>query len=535
MMNRIFLSIVLSLVLSTSAFSQIQNANAAANPYKFIGTAASITGQTCNPQNGDLAFATDAATGQHLYLCSGVNTWTKLTIDGTGVTTGTVAGARLAGGLTVTSLADSNANTALGVTAVTAGAINNFAVSAAATTAPALFGIGTTTDANVGMTFKPKGTGLFNVTHSTNTGAGLSVPGVASAVNGFLLTPAATGSAPVLSSAVSGADANSPITFSSNGTGLLNLATGNAARTQFQVKDTAGTVINWLQATGAATTAAPALAIGTTTDANVGMTFAPKGTGAFNVTQSTNTGPGLSVVGVASAVNGLLVTPAATGSTPVLSSAVSGADATSPITIQGNTTGAVNLSSSSNTNPTFTAAGAASAVNGMKVTAGATGTSVAVTSNTTGADSVADIVFSAKGSGGAVIIPGATYTVTQQGITDASLATGVVLVPAVASHTLRVVAAEIQPIAGTVATCTDIRIGNASFASEVLKFLVSGTLLASTWYDEASPVAQVTSVGNTVTPFGVQFAAGAGIGIYSTGSTCATATSFNAIVKYTYN
>ena len=129
----------------------------------------------------------------------------------------------------------------------------------------------------------------------------------------------------------------------------------------------------------------------------------------------------------------------------------------------------------------------------------------------------------------------ATYTVTRSGITDAQLATGVVLVSPVSTRTVRVVHAEIQPIGGNAATCTDIRIESDTFANEVLKFLVSGTLVASTWYDEASPVAQVTSVGNAVTPFGTQFAAGVGIGIQSTGSTCATMTSLNVVVQYTYN
>ncbi len=472
-LRNIFLAAIAATISLYGQATPLLNANAAANPYKYIGTKAAVTAQPCNPQTGDLGFATDQSAGQNIYLCTAApGTWTVLSIDGGSVTTGTVAAGRLP-------------------TTTTQSVIND-------------------TNGNAIISFSPTGSAATNIAVANNT----------------------TGLAPLITTT---GGTNIGLDISSRGTGTVYLDTGVSARRQFGVIDTAGTIINRYTVTGAATTAPPLFGIDTTTDSNVGMTFAPKGTGAFNVTQSTNTGPGLSVVGVSAAVNGLLITPAATASTPVLSSAVSGADANSPIALTSNGTGTVDLATGNDARVQFRVKDTAGTIiNRVTATGAATGAAPTFGIDTT-TDSVVDITMTPKGSGGVLINPQATYTITQQGITDASLATGVVLVPAVTGHTVRVVHAEIQPIGGNAATCTDIRIGNASFANEVLKFLVSGTLVASTWYDEASPVAQVTSVGNAVTPFGTAFASGAGIGVYSSGSTCATATSFNAIVSYQVN
>lgn len=107
----------------------------------------------------------------------------------------------------------------------------------------------------------------------------LSMIQTTSGVNGLGVVAGATGTAPLLSSSVTGADANAGLSISSNGTGAISFLTGNNGRNQFKVVNTAGTVINRLTVTGAATTAAPTLAVDTTTDSNVDIFLTPKGTG----------------------------------------------------------------------------------------------------------------------------------------------------------------------------------------------------------------------------------------------------------------
>lgn len=174
-----------------------------------------------------------------------------------------------------------NTNPGLSVLGV-ASAINGFLVTPAVTTAPPVIGIGTTTDANVGMRFTPKGNGAFGIRPTTNTGDTASFVGVASAVNGFLFTPTVTGGVPFISSAVTGADANSSIGISSNGTGQISFFTGNGSRTQFTITDTASAVNN-IQATGAPTSSSPSFtAVGS--DTNLGIRLVVKGTGAIVTT-----------------------------------------------------------------------------------------------------------------------------------------------------------------------------------------------------------------------------------------------------------
>jgi hypothetical protein len=122
------------------------------------------------------------------------------------------------------------------------------------------------------------------------------------------------------------------------------------------------------------------------------------------------------------------------------------------------------------------------------------------------------------------------YTVAGSA-TVAVLNTGKVLVPATPGVTYKVVGASILPVGGTVATCTAINVTDSDLSTtQVFSFLVSGTLTAII-YDEASPAAQVTVGGGTA--FGTAFAAGKGIGIISTGSTCTTTTSLLYKVTYT--
>ncbi len=417
--------------------------------------------------------------------------------------------------------------------------INRIRVTGNVTTAAPLIDVDTTTDANVGITIAPKATGALNVTQSGNTGPGLSVVGVASAVNGLLVTPAATAGTPILSSAVSGADANSPIALSSNGTGTIDLATGNDARVQARIIDTAGTIINRLTLTGNVTTAAPIVAIDTTTDANVGMTFTPKATGAFNVKQSGNTNPGLSVVGVASAVNGLLVTPAATASPVILSSAVSGADANAGTTVSSNGTGSVVLATGNAARTQVSVLDTASAVNNFTFTGGAAGTPGIVTMTSAGSSTNIDIVATPKGSG-VFIIPGVVYNVSGSALTadiSAGNATAIILA-GITGHIIRVVNFSLT-MNGTFTTSTDIRLSDTTPTLDIITIpiadAVTGNVVFPAGVIGPTGIAFGAAAGTTLGSLGVQLATGVGLQIRKTGGGLGGGTSVKYNVQYTIN
>jgi len=254
---------------------------------------------------------------------------------------------------------------------------------------------------------------------SINDANGLPVIGIgttASAVNSVTVTNQSTG---VNASVAAAGETNTGLDVSGKGTGAVNVFTGGVARKQFAVIDTAGTIINNLTVTGAATTAPPQIAIGTTTDANVGITVAPKATGAFNVTQSGNTGPGLSVVGVSSAVNGLLVTPAATGSPALLSSAVAGADANAGVNLSSNGTGALSLATGNNARVQAKIIDTAGTIiNRITVTGNVTTANPIVALDTTTDANVSTSLNLQKGTGTCVIKAPSTFP--QSGVTYAT-------------------------------------------------------------------------------------------------------------------
>ncbi len=116
-------------------------------------------------------------------------------------------------------------------------------------------------------------------------------------------------------------------------------------------------------------------------------------------------------------------------------------------------------------------------------------------------------------------------------VLDAALATGVVIVPATPGVTYTVLSGTLMPVGGTAATCTAVNITDSDLGStDVESFLISGTLAANVPHDESSGASIVTVGGHVA--FGTGFTAGKGIGIISTGSTCATATSFVYRVLY---
>jgi hypothetical protein len=95
-----------------------------------------------------------------------------------------------------------------------------------------------------------------------------------------------------------------------NGSGTIRLTTSGTSLTeQMRVSHTASAV-NYVQVTGAATTAAPSLSVAGS-DTNIAFTITPKGTGAINLSGTTRIG--------FNAANYLSGAGAATGLTPTLS------------------------------------------------------------------------------------------------------------------------------------------------------------------------------------------------------------------------
>lgn len=174
---------------------------------------------------------------------------------------------------------------------------------------------------------------------------------------------------------------------------------------------------------------------------------------------------------------------------------------------------------------TYTSGG--TLVNGLETSPQATGTPVLLTSNVPGADPIADINVTCKGTGCAVIIPNAIYNYGGN-ITVAQVNAGQNLVPAVTGHTLKIVHFYLAARGGAAATCTDVRLGDSNNANAIVIDPVANLTQNAGNTEGTSSIAQ-SGFGATA------FAAGLGINIFKTGSACATVTSFDVQVAYTVN
>lgn len=181
--------------------------------------------------------------------------------------------------------------------------------------------------------------------------------------------------------------------------------------------------INALSITPGATTVAPILSVGDSlgqvSDTNIGIVLAGKGTGKACIAGSTCANSSGEFVNTTSAVNHLVITGAATGVRPSLVVGGTGADTNIGMVIAGAGTGPVLIGGATTTLAGLQVAQTASAVNDLLVTNGATGTSAAISANTAGADTNAGITLTVKGSGivtlGAITTCSGTTTATCQG------------------------------------------------------------------------------------------------------------------------
>ena len=269
----------------------------------------------------------------------------------------------------------------------TATAANLFSVTgAAAGSAPDLAVVGS--DTNAGLTISAKGTGTLSF-RTGGTVAQFEVSHTGSAANRFQATGAAAGSPPTLSAV--GTDADIAAVLASKGAGAVSLRT-NGTVEQFRAAHVASAV-NYVQAAGAATTAAPAISV-QGSDTNISLTISAKGTGVLDL-RTGATVVQMRVAHVASAVNYLEASGAATGGAPVL--AAKGSDTNVGLGLASQGTGAVQLRTNG-TVVALEAAHTASAVNYPRVTGGATGAGVTLSAQ--GSDSNIDLALMAKGTGG---------------------------------------------------------------------------------------------------------------------------------------
>jgi len=192
-----------------------------------------------------------------------------------------------------------------------ASAVNYLSVNGASTTVwPAMAAAGS--DINVGFEHRTKGTAGHNFT--TNGGVlQFNVAHTASAVNYFQVFGAAAGLSPVKS--VAGSDAIIGTILQSKGDGGHRFTTTGSQLNQFTVSSTASSV-NWINATGAATTAWPSFTV-QGSDTNVGALFQAKG--ASGLTFLVNGGAQFYVGSSASTVNYLQAKGSATANLPDVS------------------------------------------------------------------------------------------------------------------------------------------------------------------------------------------------------------------------
>jgi hypothetical protein len=145
-----------------------------------------------------------------------------------------------------------------------------------ASVAGAYIGVnGSTATASLYASAKGGGTVDF-FTNGQGNARQARVAHTASAVNYVQVTGSATGNPPIISA--QGSDGNIALRLYSKGTNAISFWTNNGGVRQFQINHTAGTVVNYAQATGNIAGASPSFGVDGT-DTNIDLALTPKGTG----------------------------------------------------------------------------------------------------------------------------------------------------------------------------------------------------------------------------------------------------------------
>lgn len=263
--------------------------------------------------------------------------------------------------------------------------VNKVSIAGGATTVgPRLTVGGSSSDTNIGIILAGKGTGAAHMGGTTLANGSLRVPTVASAVNQIEISGAiATTGIGQITIGGSAADTNAAIALFGKGTGNVLIGGVTTTLAGLQVAQTASAVNDLLITNGATGTPVALSASTAGADTNIGITITGKGTGAILLGGATTTLAGVQVAQTASRVNGLLVTPGATGTDVALSSATAGADANANLQLTSNGTGQVNVGNTTTCSGTTTATCSAQrfivSITGLTTAAGASAAAMTVT------------------------------------------------------------------------------------------------------------------------------------------------------------
>jgi hypothetical protein len=166
---------------------------------------------------------------------------------------------------------------------------------------------------------------------------------IGSGVNQVSITGGATTVDPVITVGGTSSDTNIGLLLAGKGTGPLHL--GGSTKTNASVRvPTVANAVNQITLQGAATGTPPQVSVGgLSSDTNVGLFVAGAGTGPVYIGGTSTTLAGLQVAQTASRVNSIVVTPSATTVVPSISVGGAGADTNVNLSVKAAGTGIVNL------------------------------------------------------------------------------------------------------------------------------------------------------------------------------------------------
>lgn len=222
----------------------------------------------------------------------------------------------------------------------TASAVNYATITGSATGLSVVYGAAGT-DAAVSTVLTCKGAGNVGLYSNSGANAILFAAHVASSVNYWTISGAATGGLNTLTT--QGSDTNIGAYLATKGAGGWRFATGGGD--QFRVTH-AASAVNYWDFTGAATGSGIRVDA-TGSDSGVNGFFVAKGSGVWNFcTSGSSSNRQFQIGHIASAVNYLQVTGAATGNAVTIST--TGSDANRSITATAGGAGAINLGNATN-------------------------------------------------------------------------------------------------------------------------------------------------------------------------------------------
>jgi hypothetical protein len=263
------------------------------------GSASSVATFTVNAQ-GQLTLATSTAIAIANTAVSGLGTMSTQNANSVAVTGGAIDGTTV-GATTVaagsfstlnssgaTRLGGASGNQSLQVNSV-ASAVNYAQIEGSVVgNGPTISAQGS--DTNIGLVLSSKGTGVVALGGSTVANSAAQFVPTASGVNYVQFTGGATGISPSFIS--TGSDAAVGFFLSTKGNANVNFGTNSFSNFSFVIKNVASAV-NYLVTTGAATGSAPELSA-QGSDTNINLKLTPKGTGAVTTAASLTATGGIS-------------------------------------------------------------------------------------------------------------------------------------------------------------------------------------------------------------------------------------------------